>query len=343
MKNGNIILLNEWRVIYGTSTREAPFRRFLFWWYMIDYKTYDEQISILKSRGLIITDDDNVKNFLKANNYYNVVNAYKDIFIKKGITPEKYVQNANFNELIAIHSFDKNLRILLSNNLIIIERLLKSITAHEFSKRHSIDGYLNINDYDTTITRSEDGMQVTAASKLIRKLDDELNDALDHNDEMITHYKAKYGAVPLWVFINKLSFGTLSKMFAVLNSEDKFYIAKSISEYTNLKSNARDISNAIKILVLLRNKAAHDQKIYDFTSKSLTVNVLNTAIKKYGLSNGQSLFGAICCMSMFLTEKQFKVLCQDVRKLIKELFLNIHSIPTQTILNKMGIPNEFLN
>ena len=38
------------------------------------FKTLDEQISILKSRGLIVHDDESAKLSLLCNNYYNVIN-----------------------------------------------------------------------------------------------------------------------------------------------------------------------------------------------------------------------------------------------------------------------------
>ena len=49
----------------------------------IDETDYDEQVEILKSRGLLIANETEAKYMLKVNNYYNVVNAYKDIFIQK--------------------------------------------------------------------------------------------------------------------------------------------------------------------------------------------------------------------------------------------------------------------
>ena len=120
---------------------------------MIDFKTYDEQIEILKTRGLIIDDEVVAKNILKRNNYYNIINAYKDVFLQKGKTPEKFIKGVNFNELVAVHQFDKHLRLVFSQYLIIVERTIKSIMAYEFSKKHpnhDLD-YLNISNYNCSI------------------------------------------------------------------------------------------------------------------------------------------------------------------------------------------------
>ena len=100
---------------------------------MIDFKTHDEQIEILRNRGMIIPDDSSVKEFLLLNNYYNVINGFKDIFIQQGKTPEMFISGVSFNELFALYTFDKKLRQLLSQLLIVIERSFASIIAYEFS------------------------------------------------------------------------------------------------------------------------------------------------------------------------------------------------------------------
>ena len=48
------------------------------------FKTLDEQISILKSRGLIVHDDESAKLSLLCNNYYNVINYYSKFFMIPG-------------------------------------------------------------------------------------------------------------------------------------------------------------------------------------------------------------------------------------------------------------------
>lgn len=53
------------------------------------FKTIEEQIEILKNRNLII-DDDKAKEIFKDNNYYYLINGYKDLFITCIDGIEKY-------------------------------------------------------------------------------------------------------------------------------------------------------------------------------------------------------------------------------------------------------------
>ncbi len=305
---------------------------------MIDYKTYDEQIEILKIRGLFISDEKIAKELLKQNNYYNLINGYKDIFIQRGITPETFINGVSFDEIYSLHQFDKELRLNLSHILIIIERAISSILAHEFSRsfpNHNMD-YLDINNYN------EERYPIQT-SQLVTKLNNLLIDAIDHNESMICHYKTKYNQIPLWVFINKISFGTVAKMYQYLLPRERAAIAKSISEISKLTLYPNDIQEAVNVLVLLRNKCAHDQKVYDFNTLPMTIRS-NEFIRKNlpSVHNVHSLFGAIGCLSLFVAPDVFKKFVSNIKSQIKRLFIQIHSIPTQIILDKMGVPQSFL-
>ena len=44
------------------------------------FKTYDEQVSILKSRNVYIKNEEIVKQCLTDISYYSLINGYKDLF-----------------------------------------------------------------------------------------------------------------------------------------------------------------------------------------------------------------------------------------------------------------------
>lgn len=47
---------------------------------MKDFKTIDEQLALLRSRGLIIPNEEKARLYLLTNNYYNIVNGYSKYF-----------------------------------------------------------------------------------------------------------------------------------------------------------------------------------------------------------------------------------------------------------------------
>ena len=71
---------------------------------MKEYKTFNQQLKILRQRGMIVPTDGTPKRFLEQENYYNVINGYKDLFLKKDangvpLDPEEYQTNTQFKEL----------------------------------------------------------------------------------------------------------------------------------------------------------------------------------------------------------------------------------------------------
>ena len=76
-----------------------------------------QQIKTLHEKGMIIDDESVVRKILLDENYYNVINAYKDLFLdgtyhQQNINDpdEKYLNNVNFNELFSMFKFDRSLR-----------------------------------------------------------------------------------------------------------------------------------------------------------------------------------------------------------------------------------------
>ena len=65
---------------------------------MKEFKTFNQQLTILRDRGMIVPTDGSPKRFLEQENYYNVINGYKDLFLCKDshgntIIPETYLPN----------------------------------------------------------------------------------------------------------------------------------------------------------------------------------------------------------------------------------------------------------
>ncbi|MCT7885327.1 MAG: Abi family protein, partial [Lactobacillus iners] len=120
---------------------------------MKEYKTFNQQLVILRKRGLIVPKDGHPKRFLEQENYYNVINGYKDLFLQKDssgnlLDPESYLPNAHFNELKALFLFDRELRMLFLKYILIFENSFKTVISHEFSKKYpKPNSYLEIKNY----------------------------------------------------------------------------------------------------------------------------------------------------------------------------------------------------
>ena len=106
------------------------------------FKTIDEQIGILRERGLRIDDEAEAKDFLLHNNYYRI-SGYSLTLRKNDI----FSKRASFQNIVDIYNFDHELRHIILKYIEIIEVEFKSIYAYEFTKAFGSTGYLNKDNF----------------------------------------------------------------------------------------------------------------------------------------------------------------------------------------------------
>ena len=109
---------------------------------MKPFRTIDEQISILKERGLNIADEVKAKTILSKENYYNLINGYKRLFINDSEENEVYKEGCSFEEIYDLYVFDRDLRNIFFKPMLQIENELKTQIAYVFSKYHQDTNYL---------------------------------------------------------------------------------------------------------------------------------------------------------------------------------------------------------
>lgn len=103
-----------------------------------DFKTIEEQIEILRSRGLSIEDEAEAKDFLLRNNYYRV-SGYSLTLRKNDV----FAKSATFQNIEDIYNFDHEFRHIILHHIETIEVQIKSIYAYEFTKVYGPLGYLD--------------------------------------------------------------------------------------------------------------------------------------------------------------------------------------------------------
>ena len=100
-----------------------------------EFKTIDEQIEILKKRGLVFDDEEFAKEKLLETNYYNTINGYKKLFVATDVNGnEIFKNNAKYEELFYLSELDRSMRTVYLENILKIENRLKTLVAYYFSE-----------------------------------------------------------------------------------------------------------------------------------------------------------------------------------------------------------------
>ena len=105
------------------------------------FTTTNAQLRKLRSRGLVIANGSRAKGIIEKENYYNLINGYKELFLDPTYagSDEQYRAGTNFNELYALYLFDRELRNIYIKYILEIENNVKSILSHDFSKKYGHD------------------------------------------------------------------------------------------------------------------------------------------------------------------------------------------------------------
>lgn len=293
-----------------------------------EFKTIEEQIEILKKRNLNL-DEETANKIFRDNNYYYLINGYKDLFVTKINGDELYKDNVNLEELYALYEFDSELRINFLKYILKIERRMDTYIAYEFSKQYGYKNYLLECNFNNTKSNT---INIT---KLISEIVNNMMKQIQIGNRMLNHYMNKYGYVPLWVLIRIMTFGEISKFFGLMKQKDQNAIAKNF----NVKE--KILKSYLGNLAIVRNLCAHDEKLYDIR---LRKNIANT---KYHNSLNISdigykdLFSIVIILKMLLEEKDFLKFYNILIDDLDELKQNVKSISFINILDKMGFPENY--
>ena len=166
------------------------------------FKTIDEQIEILKAKGLIIDDIDLAREILLRENYF-FLNGYR-MLLMNSYKDKTFVVGSTFRELYSIFLFDRSFRNILFKYLMIIENQLKSVMSYQLSKKYGIKDkdYLNLKNF------TSDKSKVRKVKDVIDKMKRQIR--INGSHHMATmHYINNYGYIPLWVLVKVLSFGIM--------------------------------------------------------------------------------------------------------------------------------------
>jgi len=196
-------------------TRTGPF--FILWSdNMKPFKTYKEQLAILRDRGLTIDDDSSAMGILEREKYYSLINGYKDLFLLKDdnnklVNPERYIEGTTFDEIYALYCFDRDLRSILLKELLKFESNIKTKVAYYFSEAYSQpNAYLNMVNY------SRESSDLKEVLKLISVIFNVIS-RQSKKGNPIGHYLDKHDGVPLWVMVNYLTMGNIQNFYMCLS------------------------------------------------------------------------------------------------------------------------------
>lgn len=295
------------------------------------FKTLDEQIEILKGKGLHIDDEIKTKEILLRENYF-FLSGYRHLFmINSG--GNKFIPGTSFEELHAMFLFDRAVRNILFKWILVVENNFKSIMSYELSKRYGFKDkdYLNPKNF------TQDSMKQRQVKDILNKMYRQMR-VNGRQHTATTHYIDNYGYIPLWILVKVLSFGIMAEFYAILKNEDQYEIA---SIY---KLEPETLSIYLTIVANYRNICAHEEILFDHrTQKSIPDSKCHASLEipkiegeyMYGKND---LFSLIIILRNMISNSEVTDLVNEISYEVSKLEGKLKTINIEKVLNACGFP-----
>lgn len=300
------------------------------------FKTLEEQIGILRDKGLVINNQRYAEEVLLRENYF-FLNGYRHPFVKASDN-NRFIAGTTFEEVYSLFQFDRRLRNILFKNILIIENNIKSVMSYQLSKKYGYKEkeYLSISNFNTS---AEKRRQV---NDLIGKMKRQIKtNATQHSATQ--HYISNYGYIPMWVLVKVLSFGIVSELFTILKKEDQYEIV----DFYN--TDIETFTNYLALLSNYRNLCAHEDILYDNRTQKIMCDSKFHRMLKIPIMDNEfiygknDLFALVIILKTMLKDNEVRDFVFEVKGALDNLEYNLRTIPINKILDRMGFPDNWMD
>lgn len=270
-----------------------------------EFKTIDEQIEILKLRGLTVEDEKVAKDFLLRNNYYRV-SGYS-LTLR---TNDVFTEAATFQNIMDIYNFDHKFRHVILHYIEGIEIQIKSIYAYEFTKLYGPLGYLDPANFSDAFKHKE----------LIEKATQQKEKRVNHEAYLKHFVKDLNQEIPLWAYVDLLTISDISFLYSISMRPLKETVAGHFGFTMN--RGPEILGRHLHSMTIIRNLCAHGSRIYNrlFEQKpSLNKKEKGLLIRQEdGVLDNAHFYGFFLVMKRLLPANEFKEMKEAVVMLTKK-------------------------
>lgn len=313
------------------------------------FKTYEELISIMRSRNVIITDENFAMSTLSNLSYYTLVNGYKNIFPIEPET-EKFTVPILFEELYTLLLIDTSFSSVIFKNILYIEKSLKSRISYLISEKYGV--YTDISDTrnanpDDYLCRRNYSNSNGQKTNILLFIKDALN--ADRNNAMILHYKTTKNHIPPWIVTTNIPFGLAISWYNILKADDKTAICEQFIKSDRLSTEDKKafLKKSFDLLREYRNGIAHGNRSFNAPARSilpkkqlLSLAPALVTSKEYNRGLGQKdLYAVIILLLLLLNDKY---LIQNFLNDCNHIFAPYYKskFADKTIFEVFGLPND---
>jgi len=195
--------------------------------YQKPHLTFKEQLDLLKSRGLLVSDEAAALACLKSIGYYRLSGywyPFRELIkpnsiqnkLHKPQRKDTFVPNSKFQHVVELYLFDKKLRLVLLDAIEKVEIAIRVSIAHHLGKYDSF-AHINPKFLHGHFTKKID--PITKKTRYEQWLDNLQKQTKRSKEDFVQHYNDKYGSpLPIWVAIELWDFCELISSFPIITN-----------------------------------------------------------------------------------------------------------------------------
>lgn len=253
--------------------------------YTKTYASPTQLVSLLRSRGLAISDEARAKEYLRHIGYYRF-SAYLFPLLTTPKENHVFKSGSTFDNALDMYRFDRHLRLLMFNQIEKIEVAVRSSIVNITSRETGNPFWM------TDPSCFYDAKQFVKTKQLI---DTELAKS---REEFIEHFRNTYSEPypPAWMLAEILPLGVLTKIYENIKSNQ---IRKKIAQEFSL--NVPVFMSWMTIITVTRNNCCHHSRVWNrtFALRALTMRRMTRPWISTNV-NQQKVYFSLCIIKYFL-------------------------------------------
>lgn len=204
--------------------------------------TFDQQLDLLRQRGLTVRDPARALRWLQSVSYYRL-SAYC-LPLKDG---ERFCPETDFNDIAGLYIFDRKLRLLVLDAIERIEVSIRTSVTYEIGHAYGAFGHTDPTNFVPGFDHS-------------RFMSELLDEERRARETFALHFRQQYAEephLPVWMATELLSFGTISRLYQSLDPKLRQHIAAPYAV------DAQFLVSWLHTLTYVRNVCAHHKRLWN--------------------------------------------------------------------------------
>lgn len=319
------------------------------------WKSFTDQLELLKSRGMSVTDEPAAISYLERIGYYRLSAYWYPFRIfehSQGVESgrlhssrtDAFVANTQFTDALALYLFDKQLRLLVLDALERVEVAIRVDISHLLGER-DVFAHQNSTQLHTNASRRKNPK---TGKTVFMSWNDHYQGLLARSKEdFVKHYKKEHaGQLPIWVACELWDFGTMSRLFAMMKVQDQLAISQKYGIHDH-----QVLASWLRSMNYLRNLVAHHCRVWNRNvidqPKLPKAGAYSADMEWVESFRGKSELVAKPFLLLAITHQLLKVICPNssLNERIKNHILGFPSIQSdrQVSAIDMGIPESWVS